>query len=348
MNYAKTEKHLILLEDLDVKNGVLVTAILLLLFFLFPIRQVQAESFRAVVEGSVEVTPEKPEGSEISLGIYGAVFINLGKQTRFLKGVEIEVSAPQVWLRHRGSLVMYVYNNLTQVSASGIADLDGQCIAFEPLPDKLRIVYQIPVREGHGLRTTTVVTVPSAVAPVNTFPALFRLMPVIKGLPEELDTMRFNLIVRPILSDEGAVKLIVNYPPQLIGKPFTVLIDEVLLENFSEELVLKEGEHHLLILSEDYRNESRRFVVDRAKVLDLIIDLQDPTPLIIFEGPENAFIFLNDTPVTQTREPVAVEPGQHEAKFQVGDYTIIKTLNIQRGKTYRVAMEVDIDVQEME
>lgn len=323
-------------------------AVFLLFFLLFPIRQTQAESFRAVVEGSVEVTPENPEGSEVSMGIYGAVFINLGEQTRFLKGVEIEVSAPQSWLKYRGSLVMSAYNNMNPVSASDIADLEGRRIAFEPLPDKLRIVYQIPVREGHGLRSTTVVTVPSAVTPVDTFPVLFRLMPAIKGLTDELDTMRFNLIVRPILSDEGAVKLVVNYPPQLTGKPFTVLVDEVQLENFSEELMLEKGEHHLVILSEDYRNESRRFVVDRAKVLDLIIDLQDPTPLLIFEGPENAFIFLNDTPVTQTGEPVAVEPGQHEAKFQVGDYTIIKTLNIQRGKTYRVAMEVDIDVQEMD
>jgi hypothetical protein len=109
---------------------------------------------------------------------------------------------------------------------------------------------------------------------------------------------------------------------------------------------LKEGEHHLVVLSEDYRNESRRFVVERAKILDLIIELQDPTPLIIFEGPRNAQIFLDNVPVPRDREAVAVEPGIHEAKFLLDDYTVIKTLNVLRGKTYRVALAVDLTIQE--
>jgi hypothetical protein len=171
-------------------------------------------------------------------------------------------------------------------------------------------------------------------------------MPVIKGLSEELETIVFHLTVKPVLSDEGAVKLSPRYPEQLQGKPFTVLIDDMVVENPTEERLLKEGEHHLVILSEDYRNESRRFVVERAKVLDLTIELQDPTPLIIFEAPQNARIFLDNTPIYREREAIPVEPGVHEAKFQVGDYTIIKTLTIQRGKTYRVAMSVDIEVLE--
>jgi hypothetical protein len=109
---------------------------------------------------------------------------------------------------------------------------------------------------------------------------------------------------------------------------------------------LREGEHHLVVLSEDYRNESRRFVIERARVLDLILDLQDPTPIILFEGPQNAEIFLNNNPVPGNREPVTVEPGTHEVRFKIGDYTVIRTLNIQRGKTYRVALEVDLTIQE--
>ena len=119
-----------------------------------------------------------------------------------------------------------------------------------------------------------------------------------------------------------------------------------MIENLADERLLKEGEHHLVVLSKDYRNESRRFVVERAKTLDLIIELQDPTPLIIFEAPQNARVFLNNAPVQREGEAVPVEPGTHEAKFQVGDYTLIKTLKIQRGKTYRIAMTVDINVVE--
>jgi hypothetical protein len=158
--------------------------------------------------------------------------------------------------------------------------------------------------------------------------------------------MAFKLTIRPLLSDEGAVRLIPRYPPQLRDKPFTVLIDDVLIENLSEELILKEGERHLVILSEDYRNEVRFFMVERAKTIDLTIELQDPTPIIIFEGPENAVVFFNDVLISRTARQVTVPPGTHEVKFQIGDYTVTRIMNIQRGKTYHVALTVDLTIQE--
>jgi len=320
--------------------------ILLAIFLIFPAISLQAESFRTTVEGSIEVSPDKTAGSGVSMGINSSVLITMGAEKRFLKGIEIEISAPKEWLGQRGSLVMSLYNNLTPKTAAGIADIDGRRIAFDPLPDKLQIIYQIPLRQAHGLRTTPYVTVPAGITALETFPLLFRIMPVVKGLTEEAENLKFNLIIRPILSDEGAVRLIPRYPPQLRNRPFTALIDDTVINSLSDQYVLKEGEHHLVILSEDYRNESRSFVVERAKILDLIIDLQDPTPLIVFEGPQNALIFLNNTPVPHNQGPIPVEPGQHEVKFQIGDYTIIKTLNIQRGKTYRVNLEVDLTIHE--
>ncbi|MDR1587444.1 MAG: hypothetical protein LBS57_08320 [Treponema sp.] len=305
-----------------------------------------AEPFRALIAGSVEVSLDSREGASVPLNYNGSALISLGEETRFFRGIELELQAPQLWLSYRGSLAMAVYAELDRVPSVGVADLSGKRIAFEPLPGKLQMAYQIPIRSAHGLRTSPYVSVPAGVTPPASFPILFRIMPVIKGLTEELETIVFQLGVKPILSDEGALKLSPRYPEQLQGKPFTVLIDDVLIENPVEERLLKEGEHHLVILSEDYRNESRRFVVERAKVLDLTVELQDPTPLIVFEGPQNALIFLDNAPVF--RESVPAEPGIHEVKFQVGDYTIIKTLTIQRGKTYRVALSVDIDVSESE
>jgi hypothetical protein len=313
---------------------------------LFSSINLHSETFRTVVEGSIEVTPERLSGSSVSVGINSSVIINLGAEVRFLRGVEIEITAPQNWLPYRGSIVMSAYNNISPQTASGTADITGNRVAFDPLPSRLQIIYQIPIRQTHGLRTTTSVTVPAGITAPSTFPILFRLSPVIKGLPDEFEHIKFNLTARPILSDEGAVRLIPRYPPQLRDRPFTVLIDDNVISNLSEQIVLREGEHHLVILSDDYRNESRRFMVERAKVLDLIIELQDPTPIIIFEGPQNAQIFLNNVPVSRNREPVTVEPGTHEIRFQLNDYTVIRTLNVQRGKTYRVALAVDLTIHE--
>jgi hypothetical protein len=171
-------------------------------------------------------------------------------------------------------------------------------------------------------------------------------MPVIKGMPGELESLTFNFTAKPIYSDEGAVRLITRYPAQSGSRLFTVLIDDNVISGIQEQIVLKEGEHHLVILSDDYRNESRRFIVERSKVIDLIIELQDTTPILIFEGPQNAVIYLNNARINNIREPVTVQPGSHEVRFQVGDYTVIQTLTVQRGKTYRVALNIDLVVQE--
>jgi hypothetical protein len=327
--------------DLRMKSIRVVVIVLLFLTL-----RAEAETFRTLVSGNAEVSADNPGGISFRLGINSAAAVSLGAGIRFFRGIELELSAPQLWLEHRDSLAVAIYTDLDQLPSAGIADIEGRRIVFEPLPGKLQTVYQIPVRPAHGLRTTPYVTVSTETAFPSSFPILFRLMPVIKGMGEELETMVFQFTARPILSDEGAVKLSPQFPKQLPGKPFTVLIDDMPVENLAEERLLKEGEHHLVILSDDYRNESRRFVVERARVLDLIIALKDSSPLIVFEGPANAAIFWDNVRVTRESGPISTEPGVHEAKFQVGDYTVIKTLSVERGKTYRVALAVDINVQE--
>jgi hypothetical protein len=305
-----------------------------------------AEAFRTVVEGSIEVTPEKPAGNSVSIGINSSVIITLGSEARFLRGVEIEITSPQNWLAHRGAVGISVHNNINPQTSHGVTDIDANRTAFDPLPARLQTIYHIPVRQSHGLRTTTTVTVLPTVTQLSTFPILFRMMPVIKGLSDELENMNFNLTVRPIISDEGAIRLVPRYPPQLRNRPFTVLIDDNVIANTQDQIVLREGEHHLVILSDDYRNESRRFVVERAKVNDLIIELHDPTPILVLEGPQNAVIFLDNVRFQRNRESVTVEPGVHEIKFQIGDYIITRNLNVQRGKTYRISLAVDLTIQE--
>ena len=309
---------------------------------------VQAESFRALVTGELVLSAENTEGSSINLSYSNSALVRLDSDMRFVRGVELEISAPQAWLAYRGSLAMLVYSDLDHNPSTGVNDLEGRRVLFDPLPNKVKIIYQIPIRANHGLRTSPYATVAAGTTPPSSFPILFRLTPIVKGMSEELENMRFTFSAKPILGDEGAVRLNSHYPDQLRGRPFTVLIDDVVIENIAEERLLKEGEHHLVVLSDDYRNESRRFMVEKAKTTDLVINLQDPTPLIIFEAPENARIFLNNTLVSRDNSPVPVEPGTHEAKFQVGDYTLTKTVTVQRGKTYRIALAVGIDIEENE
>ena len=319
--------------------------ILAIWLFLFAV-PAEAESFRALVTGETTVTAENPEGASLRLAYNHSAVIRLGRDMRFFRGIELELSAPQDWLLYQGSLALLVYAELNRQPSGGVNDLEGRRIAFEPLQNKIKTVCQIPIRPAHGLRSGPYATVSDGITGPASFPVLFRLMPIIKGLSEDLENMQFLLTVKPILGDEGAVKLSFRYPEQLKDRPFTVLIDDVPVENTGEERLLKEGEHHLVVLSDEYRNESRRFMVEKGKIIELTVDLQDPTPQLIFEAPENAQIYLDNKLIPRGNSPILVEPGVHEARIQVGDYSLTKTISVQRGKTYRITLAVGIDIEE--
>ncbi|MDR1446963.1 MAG: hypothetical protein LBI90_08725 [Treponema sp.] len=315
------------------------------MLFFFSLR-IEAEPLRVIIRGNLPVSLENTVKTSLSLSYNSSVLVSLGEDTRFFRGVELELGAPSAWLFYQGSLAIAMYSNLDHIPEAGVADLDAKRIVFEPLPAKIQSVYQIPLRQNHDLRNSPYVSVPAGVIPATSFPLLIRLMPVIKGMNEELETMNFQLSAKPILGDEGIVTLSFQRPEQLPGKPFTVLIDDVMIENPAEGRFLKEGEHHLVILSDDYRNENRRFIIERAKVLELSIELKDPTPVIYFEAPENARIFLNNEAVLNKTAPRLLEPGTHEVQFRIGDYGIFKTLQVEKGKIYKVSMEVDVSVSE--
>ncbi|MDR3114064.1 MAG: hypothetical protein LBU25_00920 [Treponema sp.] len=308
----------------------------------------EAESIRVLITGDMQVSLHNPEGVSMPLSYVSSALITLDQEVRFFRGIALELTVPQTFLPYYGSLAIVLYADLDTIPGPGIVDMGGRQISFELVPNKIQTVYHIPLRTAHGLRTTPYTSVPTGIIPPTAFPLLFRLMPVIKGLSEAIESMVFQLQVKPILTNEGAVRIGFRYPEQLPGKPFILLIDDVLIERPEEEQLLREGEHHLVILSEAYRNESRRFLVERGKILDITIELQDPTPLISFEAPENTRIYFDNEPVEDTHRSYPVEPGGHEVRFQMSDYSIIRPLVVQKGKTYKVALTVDVLVSESE
>ena len=308
----------------------------------------EAEPLRVFIAGEAEVSLDQQEGTTVSLSYTDTALILLKGDLRFFRGIQLDLSAPPGFLAHRGSLGSILYADLDRIPQAGVADIDASQLSFEPLPDKILNTWQIPLRSSHGLRSSPYVTIPTGVIPPSSFPMLFRLLPVIKGISEELEKMVFSLQVRPILGDEGAVRIRFSYPEQLRGRPLTVLIDDEVIEQYDEELLLKEGEHHLLVLSEDYRNQSRLFWVERAKILNLVVELQDTTPMLKFEYPEGARIFIDSREISDPRIPYPVEPGIHEIRFQMSNYSVVRPITVIKGRTYRVALSVDLNITESE
>ncbi|MDR2842891.1 MAG: hypothetical protein LBV52_06790 [Spirochaetaceae bacterium] len=343
MIYAQSKQH-------GFSGGVCLhnanTLIAALFFLFFSPLTVRAESFRALIKETVEVSVNKLDGASVSIAYNGAALINLSGDCRFLRAVELEINAPQLWIVNSGTLNVGIYGDIEMETVQGNTEIHCRRLKLEALPNKIQTVYQIPMRKNHGLRNTPYSSVLSEVIEPDAFPILFRIMPAAKEIPGDVENMRFTLNIRPLLSDEGAVRVKVLYPDNKQQGPAAILIDNNVIERLQDETFLKEGEHFLTILSADYRNETRRFIVEQGKTIDLSITLHDLTPLIVFEAPSKALIYIDKILLSSTGNPVAVIPGTHEIKIQLSDYTIVKTLIIQKGKTYRVVFAIDLEVTE--
>jgi hypothetical protein len=317
-------------------------------FFQLLAFSVTAEPLRINIAGTLEVSLENSGGVSLPLSYTDSALISLAPETRFFRGIELELIAPQNYLAYRNSMAMAFYGELKGITGAGIMDIEARQLGFEPLPNKIQTIYQIPLRSGHGLRATPYVSIPTGIIEPGLFPLLLRLMPVMKGLNDEFQFMQFRLTVKPILSDEGAVKITPHFPQHLPDKPFAVYIDDEFIGQPQEERILKSGEHQLVILSDDYRGENRRFLVERGKIIDLVIVLRDAPPQIDLEAPVDSLIVLDGTLLENHHSPYLAEPGFHEVKFQVSDYSIIRNIQVHRGKTYRVALSADLAIYESE
>jgi hypothetical protein len=320
---------------------------ILTFLFLFSFKT-HGEPIRALVAGTHNVSLTAPEGITVPLTYISSSLIQIEGDARFLRGIQMELTAPQRYLSYRGSLAVALYGDLNRIPGTGIVDLECRRLGFDVLPAKIQPIYQIPLKAEHGLRTSPYVTVLTGVLSLSSFPLLFRLMPVIREITDEVERMVFHLNVKPILSDEGALRINFRYPANSQNQPITVLLDGEVITNPEEERLLREGEHHLAVLSENYRNQSSRFVVERARVLDLSVELRDPTPLLIFEYPEETKVYLDNIFLPNPRSPLPVKPGTHDIRYKVGKYTVIRSLIEKKKKNYRLSLSVDVNITESE
>ncbi|MDR1149521.1 MAG: hypothetical protein LBK66_12915 [Spirochaetaceae bacterium] len=317
------------------------------IFFLFLSNSViYAESFRVLVKDRIQLNDDSAAGVSVSLAYNDSVLIFLPQDVRFIRGIELELTAPQAWLAYDGGISFGLYSNLDRIPGALPTDIECTPLFFEQVPDKIQTIYQIPLRAQHGLRGTPYLTLLKTPALPENFPLLLRLMPSAKNWNKELETVRFQLNVKPVFSDEGILTVNIQPPEFFPNGTYVLLIDEQVINKLSAEIFIKEGEHSLTLLSPDYRAEKRRFVIERGKTLNLSVPLHDLTPLIIFEAPEQARIFIDNIPIIRTETPFAVEPGLHDIRIQVSDYTIVKTAAIEKGKTYRISIIMDMRITE--
>lgn len=304
-----------------------------------------ADTFRVRSMTTLTINTQIPEWQTVQLGYNDSLGILFSEPTTFLKGVEIEVKIPQEIIEYQNSMAWGLYKNILPKPLSTIIDYQGEKLVLQPLPSRLTFVLQIPLKPKHGLKTGPYATVLPFIHNPAEGALLFRLLPVMKGLPDNIDKLTFVTRIKPILTEEGGLNLNIIHPEKE-KQPISIRIDEVLITNPDNLHILSPGSHNVSIVSDSYRNEVRVFTVESARITTLSVEMQDTAPQILLIAPENTRIEINNIEVDSSREPRIMEPGEYSIRFTIGDYELVKQITVEKGKNYTVSLLIDIQVSE--
>ncbi len=304
-----------------------------------------ATPFRTNLAAVVTLSVSKPEGEQLSIGAADAIAIQFAEDSLFVQGIEIEIKIPRVPPQ---TIAWTLYRGVKPAPRADRVAYDGEELLGQALPDRVSFVLQIPASPRHALKSGPYATVVPTVLEAGDYPLVFKLWPIAKGVAPDLELSGFKIRVRPLIVDEGVLKLDVDAPDaQSASGAIEVFIDDRKHERWREPVFLKKGSHTVQVKAEGFRDEVRTVVLEPGKVVELSIALQDTKPVAVFEAPANAVITLDGVPVDVAREPkLALEAGEHTVVCRIGDYAITRKFTAYRGKTYRIVLSVDLAVQE--
>ena len=171
-----------------------------------------------------------------------------------------------------------------------------------------------------------------------------------KGIPESFDKELFDITIKPIYIDKGRLVLDLKYPVnqqlETIEKPYTIFIDEIPTNLNDSNTILDTGIHHISIVSDFYRNETRIFTIEQAQSTLLEIQLRDIAPTLQFLIPAGTQIFLDDNLIENGEIPFIVSQGEHIIRCVIGDYEVIKSIQVINGRSYIVNLKFEMDILE--
>ena len=329
---------------------------LLFTAFFFAPFILSAETFRVGQCHVVNLKEETDFSAVKKLGLNDSIAIYLPEERLFLEGIEIKMDIPEETAMWRDCCGAYVYDGIRPAPSEQQIDFTGNKIFFGVLPGKLSWVLQIPLTQNASFKTNqytkTIEKIPSA---QGNF-VFVRLQQVMKGVPDEVMNSKITFNVRPILSDKGLVTIGFEYPQSENQSEteelsnITVFVDNAPYSQqaVAEGLLLTSGIHNVSVISENYRTEVRKVRIDQAKKSELLIELKSIEPTVIITAPEGAIVYLDDQLFESLNKEFVLTEGDHKVRCVIGDYEIVRTLSVSKGRTYKVNLTVDLQISEDE
>ncbi len=307
---------------------------------------VHADTVRGTLVGNLTAQADRASG-EVLVGIDGLLGIRLAGDSRFFKGIEISITIPREVRRFRDLLALFIYTNVKPEPSTEIARYTGTQAGFVVLPAAPKAYVNIPLASGSIEPSAETITLPVPITP-SQFPIILAVLPLEKGIPGSIEMSRFGISASPILRNEGLLKLAITEGGSAPTLPFSLSIDDQ-PEPFPQPdgYVLPTGLHHLRITSDYYTEQFQTFGIDQGATTKIDLSLVRPVPKLIFEVPDIASVYLDGKLLAPPpRTPMVVKEGTHVIQFKIGDYSLTKTITVEKGRTYKISLFLDISVEE--
>jgi hypothetical protein len=312
--------------------------LIVLLFFVFSLH---AEVFRVALT-HIAVFSDNTDTKKIDCGINDAIVVLLPEEKLFWQGVALEIKIPQIVASYYDSVAYSLYRHVRPVPEPSVVDYSGERLFIDTLPGRLSYNIQLPVKKNHKLKTGPYSMLVPLTPDESETQFFIRLQQVMKGVPESLMVSRFDITVMPVFIDEGLLNIVLSPVPQ----ECFVYIDEILAPLWEKGLFLLPGEHHVSVVTDQFRNEVRTVNIAQAQKTLLEIELQDIKPKMLFSVPENTVIELDGVILEDVQQEFVVTEGPHTVKMTVGNYETVRNIDVQNGKNYKLNLSMDLKITE--
>jgi hypothetical protein len=304
-----------------------------------------AEDLRGLVVAEVRLRAEAAYEQSAGIALAEMAAVYLEGDTRFLRGLRLELVLSNLLKKHFDSFALAVYRRLTPEPRPSIKAYQGERIFFQYLPYQNRVYVLLPLGGMEGVDEP----LPAGTYRVETpleredFPLLVAIRPLMKGIPDAVADSKFILTARPILEKKGQLELVLRYPPGMEGEPVTLFLDEQELAPFEGRRELPTGLHRLRVTSGPFKEVNAGFTVESGKTSVVEVQLETLASVLTIEAPQSAEVYLDGEKLAAfagVRLPI--EEGGHQVRIKVADYSVTKKFTVARGRHYFISCVFDI------
>lgn len=312
----------------------------LTVFFLFIfILSAFSDNIRGEVSSLITINSEK---SVTYFKLYDLTGVSV-EYNPFLEGLDLALTIPQELMKYRDSFMINIYYRLDNIPEKSLKVYKGSNLLSTTIPVSRKMFISIPLT-----RISNTDTIPGSIicpaVDISELPLLLSITPVMKGIPSSVLTSMFTLEILQVISNKGILNLDITSPAS--GDIYTIFLDGKKITN-ETEFILAAGIHQIKVESNNFKEISRSFVIERGETNKINLTLESLLPTVVFDAPQGAEIFLDGKKLDYVSgNGIQIEPGEHVVRIELSDYFLSRKFTVVAEKNYKVSLFLDILVQD--